>query len=191
MKFLVFPGLVILLVLSSLGLSAAKMYWDRSGETDITITEPVADVKPIDKPAAPPRTKMYDDFQVMDIESAPGEVQAAPPVVAPLAPRPAAAVVQPPTRRSVTSPDTAGPRRPAAADVEPSRSIIDRPQPVASAPGRGPRSETGAEGEVTSTETTAKPETTSPPPTRKMPWGQVDVKPAEPEEKKFKWGERK
>ncbi len=189
MKLFAFVGVVILLVSSSVGMSSAKMYWDGSDVTDATITDKDFQAKLPGQQATVPRVKMYDDYEVLDIDSERGARQNVPPAVRPVRRVPAGFSDQPPRRRDAGSPSAARARRPETTKAEPS--ITDKPKPVASAPGKGPRSGGGPTRESVQTQTSEEPESASPPAVKKMPWGQVDVKPAEPEEKKFKWGEKK
>ncbi len=191
MKLCVVLGLVMLLVSSPVGMSTAKMYWDGSAETDATISAKDVQAK---TPARAPTTslpKMYDDYKVLDIDGEHETQQNVPPVVTPMPRRSAVTSGLPSRRRSTTPPAFERSRRPGVTRAEPAQSIADKPRPVASAPGKGPRPEAGSIGEDLKTQTSGPAETTSPPPpTKKMPWGQVDVKSAEPEKKNLKWGEK-
>jgi len=191
MKLIVFLGLVILLVSSPVGMSSAQMYWEGSGETDTTITAKDFQAKVPGRPLTTPRVKMYDDYEVLDIEPEQAPQQTAPRAVTAARTRPGF-TSEPPRSTTTAPPPAAGPRRPGTTKAEPSQSITDKPRPVMSAPGKGPKSEGGATREDTQTQTLGRTEPTSPPATKKMPWGQgqVDVKPAEPEEEKLKWGEQ-
>ncbi|MFH1114000.1 MAG: hypothetical protein V1792_08770 [Pseudomonadota bacterium] len=190
MKLFVFLGLVVLLVSSPVGMSSAKMYWDGSPETDAAVGVTDVEAKPPAKQDGTSLPKMYDDYKVLDIESDGGTRQDVSPVAAPVRRRPAATSVAPSPRQSPARPSAEGVRRPEATGSGPSQSISDRPKPVASAPGKGPRPEAGSIGDDLKTQASGPVETSSPPPTKKMPWGQADVKPAGPEKKKLEWGEK-
>lgn len=192
MKLSVFLGLVIVLVSFAGEMSSAKMYWEGGSDTENTITAKDFQAKLPGRQVTTPSVKMYDDFEVMDIRPEQEKRQVAPPAARPGRTR---AGTRPgflpdePQRRSTPATTAAGPRRTGATRAEPTQSITDKPRPVGSTPGKGPKSEGEPTRADTQTQTSGKTETTSPPVTKKMPWGQVDVKPAEPEEKKLKWGE--
>ena len=135
MKRLLIMGLIVLCSLAFLDkVFSAEIYWDRSAPVDDTIT-PEDFGKNQDKKAndTPKRFKMYDDFQVPDIDSPRPAPQADQPVVAPPEdlPRPQAIVPAPAPPASRT-PDTSP------------RTSVDSPRPATTAPGtldiqRGPR----------------------------------------------------
>jgi len=188
MKRFAFFGTAILLVVFTAGVTfAQEVYWE-SAELDETITDDDFQ-KDYGRPILAPSLgdkDVYDNFVVPDIDPRvePDEVPAAPvqtrtPDV-PARTEPAARPAEPSPRPREIAPRQRETRRPAAG-----------PRPAETAPGAGPsslgRPEQTAPGRGLEDDLRQPSGTPAPAPapdaasSRKMKWGQVDVKPAEPQ----------
>lgn len=187
MKRIVLEGLLIVLVFSLVGMSHAGMYWEMTEEPEDNI--PKTQMKALSPATSgtasqkPTLVKMYDDGEVLQIEDEPQDV-----------PRPVpASSVESPALQPRIGPRTSAPastqRRPAVTPSPRREMKQERPKQIQSAPGQP------VEGKPQ--ESIVKPDaageggSTEPPPvTKKMPWGKVDVKPAEPQPL-LQWGNNK
>jgi hypothetical protein len=200
MKRILFFGLTIVLVASMMGLAHASMYWDRSEELDEEIPEQEVTPSPAPTPPAaqlPPPVQMYDDYEVPDIDSEEEEdvVEVAAPIpssaVSPALPSTLSAPTTSPAPTVSPGERAIRPRGPAVTTA-PRRDVDSQsPKPVTSTP--GPPAQLRP-GESTASKTTPAgdaPAMGEPPAAKKMPWGKVDVKPAEPTTSTFPRGEQK
>ena len=184
MKPLVFLALTIMLISSLAGMSFAGMYW--TGETDrsTSITDADFDAKVPGTNPSTRRFKMYDDYQPPTLSNEPEAEEGDASALSPIRRRS--------TRRTEgatrNTRATTGPRRPEITRPEPAQSITDKPRAVTGTPGTSPGTLNGPIQSVIGTPATSTPATTGIE-EKKMPWGKVEVKSAEPKTGKFKWGE--
>jgi len=189
MKRLFFWGIMIVMLSCLLRMNAgAQMYWDLTDpEEDSAGTEDVSTQVDRDKPTiGSSATRMYDNFEVPTLESEP-LLQA---VIAPIRPR-----------SDDVSPQTDEPSRnrtdsPSRSSVNVPSTAVTSPRPAVTDPGGS--QEARRPGQVGKPEIQAveskrsSPSSTSEeqPVTKKMKWGQAEVKPSE-SKTKLQWGEQK
>jgi hypothetical protein len=181
MKRLLIMGLIALCSLAFLDkVFSAEIYWDRNAPVDDTITpQDFGENQDSQADETPTRFNMYDDFNVPDSDS----------------PRPAGRADQPvvPEPEELTRPQAIVPVPVTPASRNPDtlpRTSVDSPRPATTVPGaldvqRGPQRTPTADSQNVQ----GRGESTGDKPvTKRMQWGQVDVKPSE-ERPQFKWGE--
>jgi hypothetical protein len=195
MKPLVFLGLMILLISSPGGMSSATMYWDNSVERDATITDADFDAKLPGTPPSGKSVKLYDTYQLPSVDSLDeDEGEAAQPVRRIRSRAGDASLQTPRINRTRTRPAN-GPRRTIAPAEPRSEPVLDRPKPVDASPDRDLRVTPDQPDSAVESPGSGAPEKTDPPTTKRMPWGNVNVKQAEPREPKEKklpqWGQKK
>ncbi|MEW6532689.1 MAG: hypothetical protein AB1473_17795 [Thermodesulfobacteriota bacterium] len=177
-RFLLAGACILVMVFSGALLSAQEVYWDGEVTVDDTITDKDTKLK-IGEPLDPDKLytqEIYDSRQLPEIDE-PSEFPE-------VSPEPTA-IPRPTTV-------TPAPRRPASVD-QPRTTTTRQP----TTPGRSPRRSPGTSIDTSPattdqtkqrTQTQAVDELPPKPDTKKMPWGQVDVKPAEPKDKPLQWG---
>jgi len=189
MKRLFFCGIMIVMLSCLLRMNAgAQMYWDLTDpEEDSVATEDVSTQVDRDKPTiGSSATRMYDNFEVPTLESEP-LLQA---VVAPIRPR--SDDVSPQTdelsRNRTDSPSRSSVNVPSTAVTSPRPAVTD---PGGSQEARRPGQVGKPEIQAVESKRSAPSSTSEEQPvTKKMKWGQAEVKPSE-SKTKLQWGEQK
>lgn len=157
------------------GVAIASMYWDQSQDPDDAMAGTAQKARSLDPspsttPAKP--VKMYDDNQVLDVDSFDEPVPARTPRIQP---EPPAVQPAPAQRRRV-------PPSPARQSVAPRAQGQDvervRPQPVPSSPGKVEEKQEANTGEPAVIQRTGptKELEAAPPVTKRMPWGRTEMK---------------
>jgi len=169
---------ILVMVFSVAAVYAQEVYWDGEATVDDTITDKDTKLK-IGEPLDPDKLytqEIYDSRELPEIDE-PSEFPELSPTPAAV---PSPTTVTPPPRRSTT--------------LEQPRSTTTR-QPSVSGRGAGATRGRSVDTPPAVTDQPQQQTQTQPvddlppkPDTKKMPWGQVDVKPAEPKGKTLQWG---
>lgn len=180
MKRILFLGVMVMLLSFPMGMAhAAEIYWD-----GLAADETIGDEDFKYKYGEPKSTKSLGDLEIYDnnlVINVEGPDDAPAPDYTSDAPIPPRSVSTP---RSTDAPPPQPRVAPRVTDTGRTRDSVKR------SPERAPKPATQEiETQPGATEQTVSGEP-APPPEKKMKWGQVDVKPAEPKTK-FKWGEKK
>lgn len=189
MKRLFFWGIMIVMLSCLLRMNAgAQMYWDLTDpEEDSAGTEDVSTQVDRDKPTiGSSATRMYDNFEVPTLESEP-LLQA---VIAPIRPRSddVSPQTDEPSRNRTDSPSRSSVNVPSTAVTSPRPAVTD---PGGSQEARRPGQVGKPEIQAVESKRSAPSSTSEEQPvTKKMKWGQAEVKPSE-SKTKLQWGEQK
>jgi hypothetical protein len=191
MKRLFFCGIMIVMLSCLLRMNAgAQMYWDQTDpEEDSAATEDVSTQVDRDKRIiGSSATRMYDNSEVPTIEPEP-LLQA---VAAPMRPRSEDVSPQPqtdePSRNRTDSPSRSSVNVPSTAVTSPRPAVTD---PGGSQEARRPGQVGKPEIQAVESKRSAPSSTSEEQPvTKKMKWGQAEVKPSE-SKTKLQWGEQK